>query len=505
LRHRTDNDPKPDDGWETMMDTARSPLRVLAALWLAGSALPASAETLQEALAAAYRDNPTLTAARAGQQATDESVNIQLAQGRPSAQNSASFQENIYRDPANPFASNRSLSSSTQLSMPVYSGGRVRNGIQAAERRVEAGQFNLKGTELTVFSRVVAAYMDVIRGQSVVSLSRNNVEVLEVNLKATKDRFEVGDLTRTDVAQSEARLALARSDLKNAESQLISARETYIQVVGHAPVDLQPPPPLPGLPESADMAVDIALASNPDLAAAKKAREAAHKDVQVAQGARLPTVTAVSSGQYNTDLGSTPSLPNSQSYTTNVTIGATVTVPLYQGGGPGAQVRRTRALESQATEQQTATERNVVAQTRSLYASWQASNQVIESTQVAVASTALSLQGVRAENSVGTRTILDILNAEQESFSARVQLVTAQRNAYVAGFSLLAAMGKASAADLSLASGPLYDPAAHFGTVRGKLMDWNGGATPAPVASRTVDSPAQNATVNAAVTNIATP
>jgi outer membrane protein len=489
-----------------MSITACTPRLALAALLLSGAAMPVRAETLQEALAAAYRDNPTLTAARAGQQATDENVNVSLAQGRPTAQLQSQFSELAYRDPVNDAIARRTLGITAQITAPIYSGGRVRNGIEAAERRIESGQFNLKGTELTVFSRVVAAYMDVIRNQSVVSLSQNNVQRLDVNLKATRDRFEVGDLTRTDVAQSEARLALARSDLKSAESQLISARETYIQVVGHEPVDLQPPPPLPGLPENPEVAVDVALANNPDLAAARKTREAAQKDVQVAQGARLPTVSTFATGSLQTDLKSTPSTAIFNQYPKSLNVGANITIPLYQGGGPGAQVRRTRALESQAIEQMTATERNVVAQTRSLYASWQASNQVIESTNVAVSSNALSLQGVRAENSVGTRTILDILNAEQENFSAQVQLVTAQRNAYVAGFSLLAAMGKATAGDLGLGDGvALYDPVAHYDAVHGKLSDWSGGSEPAPIAARTVDSPTQNATVKDSISATNTP
>jgi len=465
-------------------------------LLLSGAALPAHAETLQEALAAAYKDNPTLTAARAGQRATDETVNIQLATGRPTAQIQGQFSELAYRDPVSDFIARRTVSLTAQATAPVYSGGRVKNNINAAKTRVESGQFSLRGTELTIFSQVVAAYMDVIRSSSVVQLSRNNVQVLEVNLRATNDRFQVGDLTRTDVAQSEARLALARGDLKTAEAQLIAARETYIQVIGHEPTDLQPPPPLPGLPESADRAVDIALANNPDLASARKAREAAHFDTRVAAAARLPTVSGFANGSYQTDLNSTPSAEIFQQYPKSVNVGANITIPLYQGGGPSAQVRRTRAVESQAMEQETATERSIIAQARSLYSSWQASNQIIASTNTAVSSAALSLQGVRAENSVGTRTILDILNAEQESFSAQVQYVTAQRNAYVAAFSLLAAMGQVTAVDLGLAEADVYDPRANYEKVHGNLWDWNDGARPAPVASRTVDSPAQTATVS---------
>jgi outer membrane protein len=467
----------------------------LSALLLAGCAFPVQAETLQEALAAAYRDNPTLTAARAGQRATDETVNIQLAAGRPSAQVQTQYSELAYRNPISDFIAMRTLGVTMQATAPVYSGGRVRNNIHAAKTRVESGQFSVRGTELSIFSQVVAAYMDVIRTSSVLQLSRNNVQVLDVNLRATRDRFQVGDLTRTDVAQSEARLAIAQGDLKTAEAQLIGARETYIQVIGHEPNDLQPPPSLPGLPQDPEKAVEIALASNPDLAAARKVREAAHFDTRVAQAARLPTVSAFATGSLQSDLNSTPSAEIFQQYPKSVNVGASVTIPLYQGGGPSAQTRRARALEEQAMEQETSTERSIVAQARSLYSSWQASNQIIASTQIAVSSASLSLQGVRAENSVGTRTILDILNAEQERFNAQVQYVTAQRNAYVAAFSLLAAMGQVSAVELGIAPADVYDPKDHYEKVHGNLWDWNDGARPAPVASRTVDSPTQTATV----------
>lgn len=472
----------------------------LGAMLLASATQPASAETLQEALAAAYRDNPTLNAARSGQRATDETVPLAKAPGRPSAQLQGQYTDNAYLNPANPFQPEHTGVASIALSAPVYSGGTVRNGITAAKRRVEAGQFTLQGTELTVFSQVVAAYMDVIRDQAIVGLSENNVSILEVNLRATRDRFEVGDLTRTDVAQSDSRLAIARGDLETARSNLINSRERYIQLVGHAPVALESPPALQGLPASPDDAVDFAIANNPDLAAAHKAREAAAYDVRVAKGARLPTISVVSNGRHTTDFGSTPAAAGFQQFGENLTVGATLNLPLYQGGRPSAQVRRNQALESQAMEQETATERDLIAQTRAFYASWQASNTIIDSTRVAVSAAELSLEGVRAENTVGSRTILDILDAEREAFTARVQHVTAQRNSYVAGFSLLAAMGRVKAADLGLDGGALYDPVVNYERVKGKWNDWADDPAPKPVSSRTVDSPAQNATV-APVTN----
>lgn len=475
------------------MSIHRFPLPALAILLVCTSAVPGHAETLREALAAAYRNNPTLTAARAGQRATDETVGIEKANGRPDITVQSQYSQNAYVSGASAFTANRSLTTTLQATVPLYQGGQVRNAVKGDERRVEAGRFDLRGTELTVFSQVVAAYMDVIRTGAIVSLSGKNVNVLEINLKATRNRFEVGDVTRTDVAQSEARLELAKSDLRTAESDLISARETYIQLIGHAPAHLQDPPPLINLPKSAENAVTVALAQNPDLAAAKTAQQAAKYDVRAARGSRLPTLSAFSQGQNYSDLGSASQFQTLPSNA--VVVGAQLSIPLYQGGGPGARVRRSEALEQQAMEQQTAAERDVVAQTRSLYSSWQASEQVIASTKVAVSANELSLRGVRAENSVGTRTILDILNAEQEAFSSKVQLVTAQRNAYVAAFSLLAAMGQVDAVELGIKPADVYDPMTHYDRVKGKWSDWDDGERPAPIATRTVDSPPQKATV----------
>ena len=451
----------------------------------------AGAETLQGALAKAYLSNPTLTGARAEQRANDENVPIRKAQGRPSIGANAQFQELVVR-PSNQFLTpHRSANVTGSIDVPIYQGGVVRNNVKAAKTRVLAGQANLRGTEASIFSQVVAAYMDVIRDSAIVSLNMANVNALGVNLQATSDRFEVGDLTRTDVAQSESRLALARSDLQRAEATLIASRENYIALVGAVPDDLQPPPQLPGLPASPELAVQVALADNPDILAAHKAREARGYDVRAAKGTVLPTISAFSQGSY------TDYLTHDLQANKQVAVGATVTLPLYQGGRPAAQTRQAQALQSQAIEQEIEAERSVVAQTRSAYASWQAAAQSILSNQKAVEAANLSLEGVRAENSVGSRTILDILNAEQEALNAKVQLVSARRNAYVAAFSLLAAMGHAEAKDLNLDAGPLYNPMVNYDRVKGKWFDWDFDPAPSPQATRTVDTPAQNANVPA--------
>lgn len=466
---------------------------------LVGAALfttmPVAAETLREALLKAYASNPTLTGQRANQRAVDENVPIARANGLPSLNATGQVIDNVVQANNNFLNPGRQATANTQFSVPLFQGGAVRNAVSAAETRVAAGVANLRSTEANLFTNVVAAYMNVIRDEAIVGLNTQNVRVLDVNLQASRDRFQVGDLTRTDVAQSEARLALARAQLQSAQAQLISSRENYINLVGDAPVGLELPPTLPNLPATPAAAVTEALSKNPQLLAARKTRDATRFDVGVARAGRLPRVNAIASGNYFNYLGSLPSQSNIPGSGTSATAGLQLTVPLFQGGRPGAQVRQAQALQSQAIENVTATERGIISQARSAYAFWQSSQQVIASSETAVNANKLSLEGVRAENSVGTRTIIDILNAEQELLNSQVTLVTARRDAYVAGFALLAAMGDAEARDLGLDGGSLYDPTINYRRVRHSINDWANDSEPQPVASTTTTTPAQNATV----------
>ena len=461
------------------------------------SASPAAADTLREALLRAYQTNPTITGARAAQRATDENVPIARAAGLPSVSTGADYTENLLRS-GNSFSSPaRRAGADASLIVPLYRGGAVRNSVRAAETRAEAGRASLRGTEADLFSDVVGAYNDVIRDEAIVGLNQQNVRVLETNLRASRDRFQVGDLTRTDVAQSEARLSIARAQLQSAEAQLISSRENYIRLVGTPPGVLDEPPALPNLPASADAAVAQAIGDNPFLIAAARQRDATRYDVGVARAARLPQVSGVASGSYTNFLGSLGSgtgVGVGQSGTAG-SVGLSLNLPIFQGGRPGAQVRQAEARRSQAIEAVTETERAVIAQARSAFAVYRSSLQVIASSEAAVAANRLSLEGVRAENSVGTRTILDILNAEQELLNSQVNLVSARRDAYVAGFNLLAAMGNAEARDLGLDGGALYDPLINYNRVRRSINDFASDGEPAPVATVTAQTPAQDATV----------
>ena len=466
------------------------PILTLPALALALVAGSASADTLREALNLAYATNPTLTAQRESLKATDATVAIARAAGRPTV----SATVGVNRDLTQAGVFNRGgkgpyVTGGVDLSYPLFNGGAVRNGIEAAKTRVEAGRATLRAVEGDLFTEAVAAYMDVIRDRAIVELNDNQVKLLGTNLEATRDRFQIGDLTRTDVAQSESRLSQGRANLAGAQGRLTSSEENYRRVIGKRPEVLQPPPPLPPFPASADEAVRIALVNNPDLIAITRQGTAAGYDVRAAGASRLPTVSGVAAGDYSSTINSNSIGPNSGTATS---IGVSARVPLYQGGLPAARIRQSQALEGQLLEQRVATERAVVATTRSAYASYQAAGDSITANEVAVKASELALEGARAENSVGTRTVLDVLNAEQELLNAQSALVTARRDIYVAGFQLLNAMGQAEADDLGLEGGPLYDPLGNYRRVAGNWSDWSGDARHRTVATRTV-TPAEDA------------
>jgi outer membrane protein len=453
----------------------------------------ARADDLRQALIQTYNSNPTITAQRAQLRTLDESVAIARAGLRPQVSGTVGLNQNVIQTGG---GGGRNFSAGLDVSYPLFDAGRVRNQIRAADERVLAGRANLRATEGDVFTEAVAAYNDVIRDRSIVTLNRNQVNVLQTNLEASRDRFEVGDLTRTDVAQSEARLALARSNLDLAQGRLTSSEENYRRVIGDLPDDLQPPPPLPPLPATANQAVDIALANNPDLIAIGRQIRAAGLDVNVLNAGRLPTVSAVGSSSYTNYLGTAdeqfaPGAPESRSA---VGLGVRASVPLYQGGLVAARVRQGQAQQSQLLEQGIAVERSIVANTRAAFSSYRAAQEAIKSNEIAVAANSLALEGTRAELTVGTRNVLDVLNAEQELLNSQVALVTARRDAYVAGFQLLNAMGMAEAEDLNLDGGPLYDPVANYNRVSRRSSDWSRDPVVQPVATRTVIVPVDTTT-----------
>lgn len=438
--------------------TALSGLSVGLLTVAAFTASAGHAETLRSALRRAYSTNPTIAAQRSTQRASEENVSIAKANGLPSAGLTSDFTENLIR----PYGSNatsgagtpyRQVQNNVQLSVPLYAGGGIRSQVDAARVRAMASYATTRATEADVFYAVVGSYMDVLRDQAAVSLYQRNVRVLETTLQATRDRFQAGDLTRTDVAQAEARLALAASQLQVTSSRLIQSRENYARLVGDQPVDLRQPGPLPNLPADPDDAVRVALARNPSISAAQREAAAAGYDVGAARATRLPRITAQVGGSLYDALGSYPKSSSGGAARQaqegpNSSASLVADQPVYQGGRPAALVRQTTAFRQRAIEDAISVERDTIAQVRSAYAAWRKTAESIRSTDTAVKANELSLEGVRAENQVGNRTILDLLNAEQELLNSQVQSLTARRDAYVAAFALLVAMGRAQADDL---------------------------------------------------------
>ena len=445
------------------------------------------ATTLTDALVATYGGNPTLTAQRAQLRATDEQAAIVRSAGRPTLGGSASYTQGLngLRELQ---GYNRSLTAGAQLSVPLFQGGRVHAATRAADSRVASGRQTLRATEGDVFVQAVSAYMDVLRDRAIVELNLNNLKVLQTTLEATTDHFQVGDLTRTDVAQSQARVQDGQAQLIRARSNLVASEENYRRVVGQSAGALDQPPPLPVLPETPDKAEDVAISNNPDIAAAAATVKATHYDVSQARASRMPTVSASVGTQYYQYMGFAGNglgVPVGNVRGDASQAGVTLNVPLYQGGLPGAQVRQAQAFESAALENETAIERQVVANARAAFSSYQAAVEVIRSSQEALKANTLALEGVRAETDAGLRQVLDTLNAEQEKLGSEVQLVSAQHDAYVAGFALLNAMGLVDYKHLGLEGGALYDPTMNYRHAIHTRGDWSESPTPKPVAKPT--------------------
>jgi len=443
------------------------------AAWLG---TPAAADTLPEALATAYATNPELAAQRALVRQFDEGVPQALSFGRPAINATVSEQQNGVN-----FGDNgRILQGQIGISQSLYRGGRTRIAVNAAESRILAARARLRSTENTILVDVVTAYSDVLRYASLVELNANQIKVLGRQLQASRDRFEVGDLTRTDVAQAQARLATARSNLQVAQGQLATARNAYMRVVGRPAENLQRVPPLPILPGTSGQAIDLANVNNPNLIAARFDEDAARYDVKSIERERLPSIGATigpAYTQYDGGGGAGNFVRQGAFFTQNAALQATI--PLYQAGQVSSRIRQAQERRSQLLETIGAVGRQVAETATNAYVNLQTARAVIESSKVAVEANTLALEGVGQENQVGNRTVLEVLNAEQELLQVRVNLVTAERDAYVAGYTLLAAVGQAEGDALALPNAT-YDPIANAQKVRHKWNDFD--ETPNPPA-----------------------
>lgn len=436
-------------------------------------AAPAQAQTFQEALVQAYNRNPALAAARAGLRAVDEGVPQALSGWRPSLTAAADAgRARRETSPASQVFGGRQdlspLSGSLNVKQPIYSGGSTLAQTEAAEADVLSGRSDLLAAEQEALREAIVAYVDVLRDTAVVDLNRNNEQVLRRQLEATRNRFEVGEITRTDVAQAEARLSRATADRITAEGALAVSRAGFGRAIGQPPGTLAKPPALNGVPETEEQAMEIALKNNPRLNAALFLEESSRHQIRAASGALLPEVSLNASISRSEESNIRDNVSNDARVTANVAI------PLYEGGGTYAQVRQLRQINNQRRLQVEDARRFVrEGVTRTLENMITARANLV-ARRAQIDASAVALEGIQQEAEVGARTVLDVLDAEQELLDARVALVRAERDEYVASAELRGALGQLTAEALAL---PVerYDPSENYQRVRGKWIGLDGG------------------------------
>ena len=443
---------------------------------MAGLASVAQGETLTDAIALTYQTNPTLQQQRATQRAGDESVVQARTAFRPQLSASADVSQsqtdlakpytvvNGVRVPiTNPRTSNGS-GASLSLTQPLYTGGRASANLTAAESEVLAGRENLRSVEQSVLINVIQAYVDVRRDQERLRISNENVAVLVRQLDESNARFEVGEITRTDVAQSQARQASARANLSSTQAILEISRANYAAVVGQNPVDLAPEPSLAALlPATVEQAFDAADQNNPDVRSALYGEQAAAARVAQARAVHNPTVSARASLGW--DAGASNGAGDQfRDYDRNLTGSITASVPIFTGGLNSSQIRLARERETAARIGVEGAKRVVLQSVSSAWSNLLAARANLVSNEEQVRATRIAFEGVRQEQQVGLRTTLDVLNAQQELRNAEQALVTARRDEYVAGASVLQAMG---ALDVAVLAPDLevYDPKTSYDRV----------------------------------------
>ncbi len=423
-----------------------------------------NAMTLHEAMAVAYKNNPELKAERAALKAIDESMPQALSGFLPNVSISYSRGQNKTRLNGTGSDTFTSDVRSLNVNQPIFDGGSTVAAVNAASARIDAGRETLRNAVQNLLNNSVATYMDVLRTREVVKLSAHNENVLTEQLDATRQRFELGESTRTDVSQAESRLARATSDRITAEAEAVTAAANFKRIhLVEAPKLITMPKNLPPVPESYEEGLAQSLAGQPELQSLLHSYQAAGYNVHQQQGELLPEVDLVG----RITRSENPSQFTQQSDDESVTLD--VVVPLFQGGGEYSAIREAKRSKEQIAYQ-IDNARNII--TQNFTDAWQqiiTTKANIDASNANVTAAEIALDGVRKENEFGSRTILDILDAEQELFDAKVNLVTAERNHVVAVYNLLRSTGELSAEKLSLNT-PIYDPQSHYRKVRNKVI-----------------------------------
>src|SRR4051794_33064301 len=475
-------------GWRNKNDWNAGMRGVKALTGAAASALllallgpmPALADTIEAALVRAYQTNPQLNAQRSQVRSTDENVPQALSGYRPKVAVTASagvqYSDSLTNTGDLNVARSRPITGTNAprsvgatVTQTLFNGQQTANRTRAAEGQVSGAREALRVLEQTVLLQAATIYMDYLRDSAIVEVQKSNVRVLEQTLKQTRDRFNVGEVTRTDVAQSEAQLAAGKTQLLTAESTLVTTKSNFRRIIGNEPEALAPGSPVDRfLPGSLPSAVELGLIENPNVTAAMFGIDVSFLQVKVNEGALLPSVNLVASVQ--------------QSYESTLLIyrsfGASavaqLNVPVYQGGAEYSLIRQSK----ETLAQQRLNLEQVRDQTRAnVVTAWGqlvAGKALVQSAQSQVTASEIALNGVREEAKAGQRTTLDVWNAQQALVNARVALVTAQHDRVVASYSVLNSVGRLSPIVLNLNT-TIYDPSVHYQQVRDS---WAGVRTP---------------------------
>ena len=442
---------------------------------------PVLADTIEAAMVRAYQTNPQLNAQRAQVRSTDEAVPQALSGYRPKVAVNASlgyqYTDTLGTQGGTPtqllrtdiHGANPPRSAGLIVNQTLYNGNQTANKTRVAEAQVSGSREALRVLEQTVLFNAASVYMDYLRDSAVVEVNKSNVRVLEQTLKQTRDRFNVGEVTRTDVAQSEAQLAAGKTQELQAESNLNTTRANYRRIIGSEPTNLAPGSPVDRfLPGTLPQAVDLSLIENPNVTAAMYGIDVNFMTVKVNEGALLPTVSLQATAQEAYE----QSLITQRAFTAAVT--AQVSVPVYQGGAEYSLIRQSKEnLQQQRLTLET-TRDQTRANTVTAWGQLVAGKAQVISAQSQVTASEIALNGVREEAKAGQRTTLDVLNAQQALVNARVSLVTAQHDRVVASYSVLQAVGRLSPQVLNLST-KTYDPSVHYHQVRDS---WFGMRTP---------------------------
>ena len=449
---------------------------LLAALLVSATALtpfPASAETILGALSKAYQNNSTLNAGRAGTRATDEGVAIAKSGYRPTINGSAGINYSNTRGGTQPGRLTTG-NFGVQINQTLFDGFQTKNNVAAAEAQVRASVAGLSNTEQGILFTAAQAYMNVIHDRQVAKLTEQNLKAITEQLRAARSRFEVGEGTRTDVAQADASRATAQAQVSAAKAQALASAGIYHQIVGEEPGKLKAPGALAKLlPSGLESAIASANNENPAIIANQHLVDAAGFSVKSAQGQLLPQLSA-SAGISQNYRSASPSFAGEDPDSTSASVGATLTIPIYEGGRVAATVRQQKEKLGQARIEVDVARDQVRNNVVAAWTSYTAARQNVDANRQSVAAAQLALNGVIEERNVGQQTTLDVLNAQNAVVNAQINLAGSERDVVIASYGILQAMGRLTVERLGLQV-TKYKPEEHYKAVKDK---WYGLRTP---------------------------